>query len=189
MKLSKLLVLTTTLLSMQVWSASEQIQLASYSHEGGAYPPVFYVSNIEEGEFKTELENYGAFQALDEEAVGLPIGIRVLKGLRMKQDAATFSSLMVSASTLGLVPVVNSKVFKVRYEVFLQGKSIATYEYDMTSTDVDNFWTAGAQNGQRDLKESEKLFLDHSQARFLTDLKSNAEVQEVFTEYFHYFGE
>lgn len=156
-----------------------------YVHIGEIYPPVFFVTNVENGAFTEKLRTYAAFENLDEKAVGLPIGVRILKGHRTKQDGTQFSSLMLSASTLGIIPVVSNTEFKVRYDVFVQGKSIAEFEYAMDSTDVDNMWTAAYS--ERETKPSEKLFLEDTIPQFLNELKSAEDVQAVFAEYREYF--
>ncbi len=161
--------------------------IVSYEHEGKIYPPVFFVTNIEDDEIKLKIEQYQAFAALDENAVGLPIGVRVLKGHRTKQDGTQFSSLMLSASTLGIIPVVSNTEFKVRYDVFVQGKPIETFEYVMDSTDVDNFWTAAYKDYET--SPTEEQFLLDTIPQFFTELKASEASQAVFAEYWEYFSE
>lgn len=166
-------------------TAQSTVQLATYVHTKVAYPPVFFVTNIEDAEFKDKLDTFAAFENLDEKAVGLPIGLRILKLHRTKQDGTQFTSLMLSASTLGLIPVVSNTEFKVRYDIFVQGKSIADFEYLMDSTDVNNIWTSAYQN--REVKPSEEVFLKDTLAQFLTELQSNEKAQSVFAEYREFF--
>lgn len=172
-------------LSMSAISQQDSASLLTYEHSGKVYPPVFYVSNIEDKSVEDKLGEINAFAALDKKAIGLPIGLRILKGHRTKADGTQFSSLMLSASTLGIIPVVSNTEFKVRYDVFVQGKSIADYEYILDSTDVNNFWTAAYR--EHETKPSEQQFLEDSLALFLNELKENKEVQDVFAEYYEYF--
>ncbi|MCF6442159.1 hypothetical protein L1077_22290 [Pseudoalteromonas luteoviolacea] len=158
-----------------------------YKHEGVVYPPVLFVTNIEDRSFTENLDGYKAFSKLDKEAVGLPIGLRVLKLHRTKQDATQFSSLMLSASTLGIIPVVSNTEFKVRYDIFVQGKSIAHFEYSMDSTDVGNMWTQ-AYN-KRETKPSEVQFLADTIPAFLNELSQSKEAKSAFAEYEEYFGD
>jgi len=158
-----------------------------YSHSGPKYPPILFQTNIEGNGFVEKLKAYAAFSAIENEALGMPIGVRVLKGLRTKADATGFSTLMLSAGTLGLVPIVTNKEFKVRYDVFVQGSSVAHFEYEMTSADVGILW-AGPRESTK-LKPVEESFLEYSLARFLTELKEHEEVQAYFNEYAYYFGE
>ncbi|MBQ4879859.1 hypothetical protein J8M21_21810 [Pseudoalteromonas luteoviolacea] len=161
--------------------------LTEYKHQGVTYPPVLFVTNIEDSNFTDSLDGYEAFSKLDKEAVGLPIGLRVLKLHRTKQDATQFSSLMLSASTLGIIPIVSNTEFKVRYDIFVQGKSIAHFEYSMDSTDVGNMWTQ-AYN-KRETKPSEVQFLADTIPAFLNELSNSKEVKLAFAEYEEYFGD
>ena len=158
-----------------------------YKHEGALYPPVFFVSNDKDQALRSKLEQYSAFTALDEQAVGLPIGVRILKAQRTKQDGKQISSILLSASTLGLIPVVSNTEFKVRYDVFVQGKSLVHFEYSMDSTDVDNFWTAAYK--EHETSPTEEQFLLDTLPKFLDELKSSTVIQDVFAEYWEYFGE
>lgn len=161
--------------------------LFHYEHQGTVYPPVFFVTNVEDKAIKGQIEKYNAFSALDDKAVGLPIGVRVLKGHRTKQDGTQFSSLMLSASTLGIIPVVSNTEFKVRYDVFVQGKSIESFEYVMDSTDVNNFWTSAYKDFET--SPTEEQFLRDTVPQFLKELKSSKVAQENFAEYWEYFSE
>lgn len=166
-------------------AGGEDKAFAQYVHQGQKYPPILFQTNIEEQAFADLFNSYGAFEQVDDDAIGAPIGVRVLKGLRIKQDATGFTSVMLSASTLGIIPVVTNKDFKVRYDVFIQGRSIANFEYQMTSTDVENMWSGPRQNT---MKPAEEIFLEQSIGQFLTELKKNEEVQQLFDEYFTYYG-
>ena len=156
-----------------------------YQHTGKQYPPVFFVTNIENVKFEEELSQFGAFSDISKESVGLPIGLRVLKGHRTKQDGTQFSSLMLSASTLGIIPIVQNTEFKVHYEVWVQGKLIKTFKYQMDSTDVNNIWTSNYSS--RETKPTEEVFIVDTLPQFLTELAKEDELQAVFNEYWLYF--
>jgi len=158
-----------------------------YQHEGKVYPPVFFVTNVEDDSIKNNMENYAAFAALDEKAVGLPIGVRILKGHRTKQDGTNASSVLLSASTLGIIPIVSNTEFKVRYDVFVQGKPIETFEYTMDSTDVSNLWTAAYK--EHETTPTEEQFLLDTIPQFLKELRESKVSQKTFTEYWEYFSE
>ncbi|MBQ4864179.1 hypothetical protein J8L98_21035 [Pseudoalteromonas sp. MMG013] len=167
-------------------SNTTKTALIEYDHSSPVYPPVFFVSNVENELFLDKFNKYQAFETLDKEAVGLPIGVRVLKGHKTKQDSTQFSSMMLSASTLGLIPLVSNTEFKVRYDVFVQGKSIAHFEYSMDSKDINNMWTAAYKDHKT--KPSEILFLQDTLPKFLTELKGDPKVQAAFSEYREYFN-
>ena len=168
-------------------NATSQEAPTTYTHEGELYPPVLFVSNISETEIKETIEEFSAFKALDEDAIGLPIVVRVLKGKRAKQDGASLSTALLAAGTLGLVPVVQNTEFNVYYDVFLQGKEIARFKYTRDSTSVGILWNAANSNQQT--KPADVLFLEATVPAFLNDLKENKETQAVFSEYWEYFPE
>ncbi|TKB56134.1 hypothetical protein [Ferrimonas aestuarii] len=165
------------------------INKLEYQHQGDKYPPVLFVTNIEDQELKSTFESFQAFEKLDKDSIGLPIGIRVLKAVRTKRDGANLSSGLLAATTLGIIPVVSNTEFKVVYQVFLQGKEISNYEYIIESTEVGSMWSNGGVADGRDSKPSEQLFIEKTVPHFLNDLIEDDEAQATFAEYREYFGE
>ena len=166
---------------------NDELAATNYTHEGKQYPPVFFVTNLDDNNaFGEHLASFAAFTELNKDSLGLPIGLRVIKAHRTKADGTSVSTGLLAASTLGIIPVVSSTEFKVRYDVFVQGDSIAEFEYEMSSTKVDNIWNNNP-NKKAELKPAEQLFLENSANLFLADLKKSKEVQAVFSEYFEYF--
>ena len=157
-----------------------------YEHDGQKYPPILLVTNIEQPSLPQLLNKYQAFSEVNEEAVGLPIGVRVLKLHHTKNDTTQFSTLMLAASTLGIMPIVSNKQFKVRYDVFTQGEIVSTFTYEIESTDVSNLWSDPANKNKT--KPEEELFIEESISRFLTELEDSSEIQELFQEYRDYYG-
>ena len=183
---------TICLLFASVVSSAEPVTQDSqpvqpYQHEGRKYPPILFATNVEDPDFINKVESFAAFEKVDDKSVGMPLGVRVLKGKRVKQDGTSFSSVMLSATTLGLVPVVSNKEFKVYYDVFVQGNSIAQFTYQLDSTDVDHLWIG--DNEVTKTSPDEAVFLEHSVSLFLKDIKDHKEIQAVFAEYWEYFGE
>ncbi|MEW8525706.1 MAG: hypothetical protein AB2552_21945 [Candidatus Thiodiazotropha endolucinida] len=156
-----------------------------YQHSGEKYPPILLVTNINSPSMPDLLNKYHAFSKVDEEAVGLPIGVRILKLHRSKNDSTQFTTLMLAATTLGIVPVISNKEFKVRYDVFAQGEIVSTFIYQTTSTDVNNLWMGVDQ--EHETKPEEELFIEDSVSRFLTELKDSTDTQALFQEYREYY--
>ncbi|MES9848693.1 MAG: hypothetical protein AB2652_21210 [Candidatus Thiodiazotropha endolucinida] len=167
--------------------AEEQVtnEIKSYQHKGEKYPPILLVTNINIPSIYQLLNKYQAFSRVDKEAVGLPIGVRILKLHRTKSDSTQFTTLMLAASTLGIVPVVSNKEFKVRYDVFAQGEIVSTFTYQTKSTDVNNLWMGA--NNEHETKPEEELFIEDSVSRFLSELKDSADTQALFQEYREYY--
>ncbi len=167
--------------------AREQpVKAEKYQHQGKLYPPVFFKTNVTALPIKEKLESYNAFTKLDEEAVGSPIRVLALNGAQRKQDAAGFSSAMLSITTLGIIPIVSSKVYRVLYVVVVGDEVISSHHYEMTSSEVQNLWTL--DNSQK-LKPEEEVFLEQSIDKFLTEVAANEELAELFDEYYLYAPE
>lgn len=178
---------TSMMLAIAAHAADAQTAPAAsktqYTHGDALYPPVFFQTNVDSDDFSDKLQDYKAFAALDEKSVGLPIGVMVIEYLQRKRDAKGLTSGLLSATTFGLIPFANNKEFSVRYFVFVQGDVIADFHYSMSSADVEMLW-----GKERDINDDERRFLDASIPKFLNDLRDNEEVQEIFAEYYQYFG-
>ena len=177
-------------------SAEEQMSeeaavfATEYSHEGRAYPPVYFVSNVEGVGFMDKLREYQAFEGVDKGSVGLPIALQVHNGHRVKSDgkgiATGIATGIVAGMTLGLLPIATTTEFQVRYDVMVQGKSIAHFEYAMDSTHASSLIYSSTHFKT---KPAEELFLAATIPQFLTELADSEEAQAVFAEYWEYFGD
>ena len=136
-------------------------------------------------DIKEILDAENAFEALDKEAVGAPLAVIAVSDLRMKSDATAFSSLMLSASTLGLVPIVSNKEYKVAYFIYAGGDLVDKYVYSMTSSDVENMWS-GRPRDKDELKPAEELFLEQTASEFLNEVAENQKLKDLFDEYYLY---
>ena len=193
--LPKISLAVAMILSVPAHSAEQAVtttdgkeEVTTYTHSGKPYPPVLFVTNIKAVPIKDKLNAYHAFSRLDTEEIGLPIGIRILKGYHTRQDGTKFSSGLLSASTLGLLPTVSNVEFKVRYDIFVQGSSIATFKYQTESTDVGTIWT-DKPGREHKTTPAEARFIEQTLPRFLNELKNSPEAQDLFKEYRDYFGD
>jgi hypothetical protein len=177
---------STFLFSASVLANDGDLQPSqTYTHNGVKYPPILLVTNIDKPSLSDIFNQYQAFSNIDKEKVGLPIGIRVLKLHRTKNDSTQFSTAMLAASTLGLLPIVSNTEFKVRYDVFAQGEIVSTFTYQVDSTEVSNLWSNA--NKKNKTKPEEELFIEDSVSRFLNEVKNSEETQALFKEYREYF--
>jgi hypothetical protein len=157
-----------------------------HKHNGQKYPPILLITNINSPSITQLLSGHNAFSRVDKEAFGLPIGIRILKLHRTKSDSTQFSTLMLAASTLGIVPIVSNSEFKVRYDVFVQGEIVSTFTYQTESTDATNLWSGPDKVKQT--KPAEERFIEYTVTQFLNELKDSKETQALFQEYREYYG-
>ncbi|MCV6620373.1 MAG: hypothetical protein OIF51_01315 [Cellvibrionaceae bacterium] len=178
--------LLASLTVLTAFAEDSQEIFTPYKHKGEKFPAVFFVSNIQKETYLNKLKQHEAFDRLDKEAIGLPIGLRVYKGRHVKQDGTQFSSVMLSATTLGLLPVVSNTEFTLYYDVFVQGKLLERFEYSMDSTQVNNIWTN--PHGSDETKPAEEVFMETSIDRFLHDLSKSEKAKKLFSEYREYFS-
>ncbi|MEM1437168.1 MAG: hypothetical protein AAGG11_24190 [Pseudomonadota bacterium] len=68
-----------------------------------------------------------------------------------------------------------------------QAQVIADFDYTLDTLEVDSAWTI--RNKEFETKPDEEVFLLQSIAQFLTELRKETSVHEVFAEYELYFGE
>lgn len=114
--------------------------------QAGLLPPMWFVSSVAEDEIAAQFKAIPMFASLDEEMVGSPLVLVVTHTVRPTAggQAAGLLSAMLSGSTLGLLPVVTNDRLVVRYEVRLNGTSVASYTAERTATRAQSIWTAGS---------------------------------------------
>ena len=110
-----------------------------------ALPPMRFLSTIAREELLTIFKSQPMLAGLDLEVPGSPLTLVVTHTLRPTAagQATGLVSAILSGSTLGLIPVVSNERLVVRYEVMLNGKSIASRDFERTATRAQNLWSAG----------------------------------------------
>lgn len=109
-------------------------------------PPMWFVSSVAEDDVAAQFKANPMFASIDEEMVGSPLVLVVTHTVRPTAggQAAGLVSAILSGSTLGLLPVVTNDRLVVRYEVRLNGTSVASHTVERTSTRAQSLWTAGS---------------------------------------------
>lgn len=110
-----------------------------------ALPPMEFFSSIGGDTIYDVLKTDPAFSRMDKELAGTPIFLVVTHTSRPTAggSAAGLVSAILAGSTLGLIPLVTSEEFVVRYEIWLQGRAISSYSFTRTKTRAVNMWAAG----------------------------------------------
>lgn len=110
-----------------------------------ALPPIRFLSTIAREELLAIFQSEPMLAGLDPEVPGSPLTLVVTHTLRPTAggQAAGLVSAILSGGTLGLIPVVSNERLVVRYEVMLNGKSIASRDFERTATRAQNLWSAG----------------------------------------------
>lgn len=147
------------------------------------YPDMLLVTNVELDDFEQDLIDSNQFNSISQKAYGAPIALRIIRGVRERENGLSVSSLFVSASSLGIIPVVTNKESRIQYELYVQGELIAKFNYEKTTTEVESGWV----DKPRVIPEWEKQFIKQSIALFLRDLDQHEQAQAIFQEYWQYF--
>lgn len=115
------------------------------SPAGPALPAMIFFSSLAEDELFNVFKAEPGYAALDKELYGSPLKLIVTHTSRPTAggQAAGVLSAVLSGSTLGLLPIVTNERFVVRYEVMLNGKTVASCSFERTSTRAINIWAAG----------------------------------------------
>lgn len=112
---------------------------------GPSLPAMIFLSSLAEDELFKIFKAQPGYATLDKELYGSPLKLIVTHTSRPTAggQAAGLLSAVLSGSTLGLLPVVTSERLVIRYEVMLNGKTVASCSFERTSTRAINIWAAG----------------------------------------------
>lgn len=114
-----------------------------------ALPAMYFLSSVAQDELFTALKADPNFAALDKELVGSPLTLIVTHTVRPTPggQAAGLLTAVLAGSTLGLIPLVSSERLVVKYEVRLNGRSVASHSFERTATRAQNMWSGAAAGG------------------------------------------
>ena len=120
--------------------------VAPVTADPNAFPPMSFYASVAENELLGIVKAQPAFAQLDKELLGSPIQVRVTHTLQPTAggQAAGLLSAIWAGSTLGLLPVVTNNNLVLVYEVRVNGKEIARYDFQRSFTRAIGIW--GAQN-------------------------------------------
>jgi hypothetical protein len=165
------------------------MMLASSMSVSATSLPMFVVTTFEdeqEAQFVELLQKQEALANVSHKSYGAPI--RLMVSYHHEATAggsvASFTTLMMSASSLGVIPVLENNDFVVSYQLRVQSKTIASFSYVINTTDAISIY-AGRQT-----KFSPKVqaFVDSTPAKFAADLAKDAAFKALTQEYEFYFG-
>lgn len=150
-------------------------------------PAMNFSCSIARDEMFAAVKLSSAFNKLDKELYGSPVTLRITHTLRPTAGgkAAGLLSAIWSGGTLGLLPVVTSNNFIVRYDIRVQGRDIATYSYQRSFTRAINIWAKDSTYG---LGEDGLAWLKSTATQFADEVGRDPNVAELQREYAFYFG-
>jgi hypothetical protein len=106
-------------------------------------PPMSFYSSVATDELLTRLKSVPAFGKVEKELYGSPIQVRITHSLQPTAggQAAGLLSAIWAGSTLGLLPVVTNNNLVLTYEIQVNGKDVAHYEFNRSFTRAINIWS------------------------------------------------
>lgn len=149
------------------------------------FPPVFYQTNVKDEAFDTLLKQESNFENIDSESVGRPIGLLIVETSKRKQTATAFSSGLISAFALGVLPVLDDREYAISYKLYAQGQEVVEFDYGVTATEFRNFWTIHKTRNKA--ADAEEVYRNQTISMFYEDLSKSKEANKLFEEYRYYF--
>lgn len=147
--------------------------------------PVQFISMFDkELGIEEQLKQLPHLKNLGEEIYGTPVKLLVTYHDQGTTggDVASFTSLMLAAGSLGILPIVENNDFVVSYELRVHSKSIASFSYSINTTEAKNMYTM-------DHKPSKEVldFAKTTPGLFAKDLATVPAFKELQQEYSFYF--
>ena len=147
--------------------------------------PVQFISMFDkELGIEEQLKKLPQLKNLGEEIHGTPVKLLVTYHDQGTAggDVASFTSLMLAAGSLGILPIVENNDFVVSYELRVHSKSIASFSYSINTTEAKNMYTM-------DHKPSKEVldFAKTTPALFAKDLATVSAFKDLQQEYSFYF--
>lgn len=109
--------------------------------------PFYLNSGQFEDAFYEKLNEVDLFNDLNKENIGSPyyLSIYFADQATAGGTAAEATSVLLAASTLGIIPIVSNEDKTLRFEIWLNRRTYTTYEYTANFSDVSNMWTEGSR--------------------------------------------
>jgi hypothetical protein len=155
-----------------------------------ALPPMSFYASVAENELLGIVRAQPAFARVDKELLGSPIQVRVTHTLQPTAggQAAGLLSAIWAGSTLGLLPVVTNNNLVLVYEVRVNGKEIARYDFQRSFTRAIGIW--GAQNDPTyGLGEEGLEWAKGTASEFATKAAQDPALLALAKEWTFYFGD
>jgi hypothetical protein len=154
-----------------------------------ALPPMTFYASVAPDELLANIKAASAFSQVDKELIGSPIQLRITHSLQPTAggQAAGLLSAVWAGSTLGLLPVVTNNNLVLVYEVRVNGKDVARYDFQRSFTRAIAIW--GAQNDPTHGLGAEGLEWARSTAtEFAAKAAQDPALLALAKEYRFYFG-
>lgn len=154
-----------------------------------ALPPMHFYASVAANELLQQVKAVPAFARLDKELVGSPIQLRITHSLQPTAggQAAGLLSAIWAGSTLGLLPVVVNNNLVLSYEIRVNGREIARYDFNRSFTRAVNIWSE--QNDPTyGLGQDGLDWAKSTAGEFAAKAAQDPAVMALAREYAFYFG-
>lgn len=154
-----------------------------------ALPPMNFYASVAAAELLQQVRTEPAFARLDKELVGSPIQLRITHSLQPTAggQAAGLLSAIWAGGTLGLLPVVTNNNFVLSYEIRVNGKEIARYDFNRSFTRAVNIW-AERSDPTYGLGEDGLEWAKSTAVEFAAQAARDPAVMALAQEYAFFFG-
>jgi hypothetical protein len=137
------------------------------------------------GDFYTQIQSAPQFQKISREAYGSPLELRIYHTWRINRGSAEASGLM-SAVTLGILPVVSSGDHAIVYEVLVNGVLVSSYKYSKSFTHAHSIW--GGEDKSYGMGKGGMEWAKSTVAQFLKDAAGDPKLVALTSEFDFYFA-
>lgn len=155
----------------------------------GALPPMNFYASIAGNELFGKIKASTTFSRAEKELVGSPIQLRVTHSLIPTSGgvATGLLSAIWAGSTLGLLPVVTNNNLVLTYEVRVNGKEVARYDFQRSFTRAVNIW-ANQNDTTYGLGQDGLEWALSTADEFVAKAAQDPALHALATEYAFYFG-
>ncbi|WP_143870457.1 hypothetical protein [Catenovulum sediminis] len=173
-------------LSCNLFANEDAVDKMSESEVSAKLPEIRFISNLKDEDSFEPLKQQAILANLSQSAPGCPLSLVVSVETPSTSggDAAAFTSIMLSASTLGVVPVVSNNDVIIRYQIKVNGETLSEYSYSNNFTDTDFFWAMDFG-----LSDEAKQWVVSTTETFAQDLSTDEKLAELLNEYAYYFSD
>ncbi len=149
-------------------------------------PPAMFFSTLDNSLLES-LKKNALFSELNDELYGSPIRLGVIHTIAATAGgtASEATSLVLSAGTLGLLPIVSNNDLVVTYTLSAHSKKVVSFSYSKNFTQASSLYSEASWSK---MDSTVKAWILSTADTFVADLSNSAEARELTREYEFYFA-
>ena len=121
-----------------------------FSSISNAQPlPIYLNTSSLDDSLLEKIQSLPFFSEMSNTIFGSPyyFSVRIGNNSTTGGTAAELTSIMLSGSTLGILPVVSNSDITVTYQLWVNRRGYVEYSYTENFSDIDSFWALDSQSG------------------------------------------